>query len=310
MSRNNLDDSDCIIEDNNVTCINLDDSEDSVQMNECVGNEDVEEGEVADDESNASDSKVALCEIKFHRKDHFETFGCFLIETLKEKYSANYPDKILETITEEVDECIILKVHIENIPLPPPLSENVTTCHIVVEKPFVKEDSPDLSGLSELFTIDTEPAPKIESDKVPSYKRAIKDALLDEEAAAHKKLKEGKSAMKTRKVSSCFNCGVAGHSIRECPRPHNAKRIKNAKKAFTKTERYHVDVEQKFAHLRPGCISDKLRDALGLRKGELPFFFYRMRVLGYPPAWLEEAKVEHSGITLFNSDVSFFFFFF
>lgn len=27
-----------------------------------------------------------------------------------------------------------------------------------------------------------------------------------------------------------------------------------------------------------------------------------MRVLGYPPGWLEEARLQHSGITLFNSD--------
>lgn len=189
--------------------------------------------------------------------------------------------------------------------MPPPLTEHPTSCSTKVDETIDKEDSPDLSGLSELFTIDTEPAAIIQSDKVPSYKRAVKDALLDEEAAARKKQKQEQNALKTKKSNSCFNCGETDHSIRECPRPHNAKRIKNAKKACFKAERYHVDVEQRFAHLKPGCISDKLREALGLRKGELPFFFYRMRVLGYPPAWLEEAKVEHSGINLFNSDVSF-----
>lgn len=28
---------------------------------------------------------------------------------------------------------------------------------------------------------------------------------------------------------------------------------------------------------------------------------YRMRILGYPPAWLEESKVLHSGLSLFDS---------
>lgn len=27
-----------------------------------------------------------------------------------------------------------------------------------------------------------------------------------------------------------------------------------------------------------------------------------MRTLGYPPGWLEEAKQEHSGLNLYNSD--------
>lgn len=27
-----------------------------------------------------------------------------------------------------------------------------------------------------------------------------------------------------------------------------------------------------------------------------------MRMLGYPPGWLEEARLQHSGISLFNSD--------
>uniref|UniRef100_V9IHB8 Zinc finger CCHC domain-containing protein 8 n=1 Tax=Apis cerana TaxID=7461 RepID=V9IHB8_APICE len=27
-----------------------------------------------------------------------------------------------------------------------------------------------------------------------------------------------------------------------------------------------------------------------------------MRMLGYPPGWLEEARLQHSGLSLFNSD--------
>lgn len=35
---------------------------------------------------------------------------------------------------------------------------------------------------------------------------------------------------------------------------------------------------------------------------EFKTFFVRMRLLGYPPGWLEEARLQHSGISLFNSD--------
>lgn len=32
------------------------------------------------------------------------------------------------------------------------------------------------------------------------------------------------------------------------------------------------------------------------------FFHFRMRVLGYPPGWLEEARVQHSGLSLIGQN--------
>ena len=37
--------------------------------------------------------------------------------------------------------------------------------------------------------------------------------------------------------------------------------------------------------------SDDLREAIGLHDDKLPLWIYRMRVLGYPPGWLQQAKV-------------------
>lgn len=54
--------------------------------------------------------------------------------------------------------------------------------------------------------------------------------------------------------------------------------------------------------MKPGQISNKLRDALGLHSNQLPPYIYNMRLLGYPPGWLEEAKVEESNLTLFDID--------
>ncbi|KAM7346139.1 zinc finger CCHC domain-containing protein 8 homolog [Cochliomyia hominivorax] len=321
MSQFNPDDSDCIIEEQNVTCITLDDSQDE----ECIitkdseeeelippsplplQQQDMEDGELSDDEDDGK-QKEKICEIKFSSRNHFQEFGVLIINALKENLNFKQTDKTFEIIEQiNINDDVSLMVQlvttnvVENIPMPPAL-EVQNKSPEPAKKEFEKESSPDLSGISELFTIDTAPAPKIDSVKVPSYKRAIKDALLDEEAAARKRQKEEEDAFKTKKINACFNCGETDHSIRDCTKPHNAKRIKNAKKACLKVERYHVDVEQRFAHLKPGSLSDKLREALGLRRGELPFFFYRMRVLGYPPGWLEDAKVEHSGINLFNSD--------
>lgn len=63
-----------------------------------------------------------------------------------------------------------------------------------------------------------------------------------------------------------------------------------------------MEEEQKYAHLTPGKISNKLREALGLNKNQLPPYIYQMRVLGYPPGWLEEAKFVYSNLELFDTD--------
>lgn len=65
-------------------------------------------------------------------------------------------------------------------------------------------------------------------------------------------------------------------------------------------QRYHVDDEQKFAHFKPGTVSKSLRSALGITSYELPPYIYNMRKLGYPLGWLEEIKVSHSGISMFD----------
>ncbi|KAJ9595978.1 hypothetical protein L9F63_012799, partial [Diploptera punctata] len=111
----------------------------------------------------------------------------------------------------------------------------------------------------------------------------------------------------TINASTCFNCS-GNHSLRDCPHPKNFNAIANNRRQFinrhggqTKTSRYHLDDEQRFANFIPGQISSKLSKALGLSKHRLPNHIYRMRVLGYPPGWLEDAKVSHSGLTLYDS---------
>lgn len=65
--------------------------------------------------------------------------------------------------------------------------------------------------------------------------------------------------------------------------------------------RYHLDEDQKYSHLVPGKISDKLREALGLKKNSIPQHVYMMRKYGYPPGWLEEAKFVYSNLSMFGT---------
>ncbi|KAH8301432.1 hypothetical protein KR059_003189 [Drosophila kikkawai] len=162
-----------------------------------------------------------------------------------------------------------------------------------------KSPSPALDT-EDLFMIDIKPAAKLNASQVPSYKRSAD--VLDEQTEARKKLKAEavNKCCRPRAQAACYNCGDTDHSIRDCPKPRNNARIQRARKK--KVERYHVDAEQRFGHIKPGRISTKTRHAIGYARGELPFMYYRLRVLGYPPAWLEEAKVRSSGIALFNAD--------
>ncbi|KAH8346404.1 hypothetical protein KR084_011741 [Drosophila pseudotakahashii] len=168
------------------------------------------------------------------------------------------------------------------------------------------EEQEDTQDTEDLFLIDTQPAVKLNASQIPSYKRCNSD-ILDEQTETRKKLKAEavNKCFRPKAQSSCFNCGETDHSLRECPKPRNNTRIMRArKKNSSRMERYHVDTEQRFGHIRPGRISTKTRHAMGFNRGQLPFMFYRLRVLGYPPAWLEEAKVQSSGIALFNADGS------
>lgn len=47
-------------------------------------------------------------------------------------------------------------------------------------------------------------------------------------------------------------------------------------------------------------FSMELRNALGLKKDQLPRFIYHMRVIGYPPGWMSEAMFEKSGLSLYD----------
>ncbi|XP_010156965.1 PREDICTED: zinc finger CCHC domain-containing protein 8 [Eurypyga helias] len=109
----------------------------------------------------------------------------------------------------------------------------------------------------------------------------------------------------------CFNCGSEDHQMKDCPKPRNAARISEKRKEFMEAcgdasnqnfqQRYHAEeVEERFGKFKPGVISGELQDALGVTERSLPPFIYRMRQLGYPPGWLKEAEMEHSGLALYD----------
>ncbi|XP_069671719.1 zinc finger CCHC domain-containing protein 8 homolog isoform X1 [Periplaneta americana] len=165
-----------------------------------------------------------------------------------------------------------------------------------------EEDSQDADVVddSSLFKVDTRPTVKDDLD-VPAYNQKFSEVLQKpKEGSSEANKNEGPSR------TSCFNC-MGSHSLRDCPLPRDQSAIMRNRRQFSSTRhtsrasRYHLDDEQKFAGFIPGQLSTKLSKALGLAKHHLPRHIYRMRLLGYPPGWMEDAKIAHSGLTLYDS---------
>ncbi|XP_066595481.1 zinc finger CCHC domain-containing protein 8 homolog [Prorops nasuta] len=157
----------------------------------------------------------------------------------------------------------------------------------------VESDSQD--EYDRLFMIDKSPCLNTEFD-VPTYGKKY------ETIVEKLNVKEAQEEESCQPKIQCFNC-LGNHNMRDCPEPRNREAItKNRNKNNSKMSRYHLEDEQKFGHLVPGQISSQLRKALGLKDNQLPKHIYRMRVLGYPPGWLEEARLQHSGLSLFDSE--------
>lgn len=178
-------------------------------------------------------------------------------------------------------------------------------------------DGITLIGGNDIFMIDAEPtvalpenaakssAADIAGD-VPQYRVNV-SAVFDP-STLHTGAEDAASNANVcrRPKNNCFNCD-GDHTMRDCPEPRNAQKIRENRMQFNggaaggpTGSRYHIDANQKFGHFVPGQLGDALRQALGLRHGDLPMHVYRMRMLGYPPGWLEAAQVTRSGLTLFG----------
>ncbi|XP_012528725.2 zinc finger CCHC domain-containing protein 8 homolog [Monomorium pharaonis] len=159
----------------------------------------------------------------------------------------------------------------------------------------LSNNATECDGIDDLFTIDKQPNVKNDLD-VPTYGQKYENTF---EESNNETPKDFAPRL------NCFNCN-GNHVLRDCPLPKNQSNInKNRKEYALKSNmgvRYHTNEDQRFGHMVPGQLSQKLRKALGLKDDELPKHIYRMRLLGYPPGWLEEARLQHSGLALFNSD--------
>lgn len=260
--------SDCVLLDNTIPTIALEETLNDIESGEDVS-QDGEDLEMEEEVDQTKFTKKRLMLIVFPDADNLQKLGPELIEFMQQKV----PNLGVDLDNERSEICFFEKV--------------VGSSEQDQEE---EEETP-------MFTIDSTPSKgKPASADIPRYTQSFTEALSNDNA---KNKKEDGGA---RRAQSCFNCD-GDHNLRECTEPRNHQKINaNRKSRGGKTERYHVDLSQKYGHLRPGKISKKLSKALGLKSKDLPLHVFRMRKLGYPPGWLEEAKVSHSGINLFGSD--------
>lgn len=167
------------------------------------------------------------------------------------------------------------------------INDDVLNNRICVSEKRVKQ--------SDTFLVDRTPNLKNLSESTPTYRKSFGRTMLTGEKdveEANKKTNGSRNA--------CFNCDKNTHSLRDCPEPRNMKKVNKARNEYSRKElRYHDDSENEYGAMIPGEISDELRSALGLRASQIPLHVYRMRLFGYSPGWIEEAKIHHSGLSLF-----------
>ncbi|XP_025208630.1 zinc finger CCHC domain-containing protein 8 homolog isoform X2 [Melanaphis sacchari] len=140
---------------------------------------------------------------------------------------------------------------------------------------------------------------------------------------ASNKNRHGKNNFTPQKQNSCWNCNSVDHSLHNCPKPRVQWKISKNRNAFLMQKQHqqnsggrnfknrsgnHKNVRYFLAEnknlcsdLTPGKLSDSLLNALGVPKNGLPIHIYRMREHGYPSGWLEEAREEYSGISIYTT---------
>lgn len=130
-----------------------------------------------------------------------------------------------------------------------------------------------------LFTIDTKLEEELSESNIPAYGKKKFDKVLIKEGIVDNEEEKDCVIIASPKMT-CFNC-MGNHTMRECTEPKNPWEINKNRKEFSsnknmsKNVRYHLDEEQKFGHLKPGQLSSKLRNALGLDDDQLPNHIFR-----------------------------------
>lgn len=94
-----------------------------------------------------------------------------------------------------------------------------------------------------------------------------------------------------RKMRNCFNCNSSDHELKDCPHPINRSQVRIQRMRFQ--ERFESN-DLRFwdnqHHFQPGVLSERLKNALGMKEGEEPPYYKAMQVHGQPPAYIKPSS--------------------
>lgn len=112
--------------------------------------------------------------------------------------------------------------------------------------------------------------------------------------------------VRVKQLRRCFNCD-GDHNMNECPEPKNQQKINMNRAQFSANKQNasfsqgNEEPDERFKDFKPGGnISTALEEALDISlKKQLPPYIYKMRRLGYPPAYLKPLE---EGLKIFGPD--------
>ena len=234
--------------------------------------------------------------------EYVSILSCISVEDGQEVEPTETEEELSEEELKEVQETVDDLLSMQN---PDILKRNLS--HLVTEniqtKKKLKILESDLARRGTSFLIDCDGEEEEEREQTMSEVLVQADSVG---VLGEKSDSPSSPSATPSKFGSCFNC-EGSHLLSDCSEPRDEEKIRvrktemrNSKPAST--PRYHLEERQRFGDLKPGLPSDRLREALGLRSGELPRYIYMMRQLGYPPGWLSEARVSQSGLALYHED--------
>jgi len=152
------------------------------------------------------------------------------------------------------------------------------------------------------FYVDRMGAPLLECNpcstdiwSIPSYEQTFLKALPIVEESLNIRVKQ---------MRRCFNCD-GDHNMTECPEPKDQAKINLNRQQFSANKnnapaQQDDELDERFKHFKPGEISVALEEALDISlEKQLPPYIYKMRVMGYPPAYL---KPMEEGLKMYGAD--------
>jgi hypothetical protein len=164
----------------------------------------------------------------------------------------------------------------------------------LTKRPFTRKyfDHSKESEYDDLFIVDKNTSSVTSEMAAPSY---LSISIETPESPKEMSL----IAARPAKSNPCFNCGLEGHPVRDCPKPKDFRAINKNRSLYLAAapseKRYWEDKASKY---NPGELSPGLREALNISSDASPPWYNKMLKFGYPPGYTREIGYSKDDIVI------------